>query len=293
MKNDRFLDKYGLISKMDMKRPTARVFYWLLFALCCFLVLICLLPPLYVILSSLKTDAEFNRIPPTIIPHSFDLSKLKYIWENTNFGTAYFNSLMVIIGCVASTLIFNGLAGYTISILKPKGYKFAFWLIMFSLMIPTVINMVPVFSNVSQLGLMDTYFPIWLSYGCNAYQIVLFKSFFDGISPSLIEAAQLDGCSAMKTFTRIVLPISKPIVMVISILTVNAAWSDFMLPYLVLRDEQMKTVMVKLYGMQTGQLYTHSQIMVAVLFAIIPPTIIFCFFSKYFTEGVSIGSVKG
>lgn len=278
---------------MDMKRPAARTAYWFLFAFCVLLVLICVIPPLYVMLSSLKSDAEFNQMPPTIIPHSLDLSKLKFIWENTNFGLAYTNSLIVIVGCVAATLIFNGMAGYTISILKPKGYKLAFSLIMFSLMMPTVINVVPVLVNLTKLKLLNSYLPLWLGYGCNAYQIVLFKSFFDGIPPALIEASRLDGCNALKTFTRVVLPMSKPIVMVVSILTVNAAWSDFLMPFLVLKDDRMKTVMVKIYTMSQGLQYTPAQRMVAVLFAIVPPTIIFCFFSKYFTEGVAIGSVKG
>lgn len=286
-------NKYGLISGMDMKRPAARAVYWILFAFCVFLVLICVIPPLYVILSSLKSDAEFNLTPPTIIPHTIELSKLKYIWENTNFGMAYVNSLIVIVGCVAATLVFNGMAGYTISILKPKGYKFAFGIIMFSLMLPTVINVVPVLANLMSLNLINSYIPLWLGFGCNAYQIILFKTFFDGISPSLIEASKLDGCNSIKTFTRVVLPMSKPIVMVISILTINAAWSDFLMPFLVLKDDSMKTVMVKIYTMSQGLLYTPSQRMVAVLFAIVPPTIIFCFFSKYFTEGVAIGSVKG
>lgn len=290
MKHNRFQNKYGLISGMDMKRPSVKIFYWCLFAFCILLVFICFIPPLYILLSSLKNINEFYQIPPTIIPKTLELDKIVRVWEDTNFGRAYINSIIVIAGCVAATLIFNGMAGYTIAILKPKGYKLAFGAVLFSLMMPTLINIVPVMVNLTNLNLLNNYLPLWLGFGCNAFQIVLFKSFFEGIPSALIEASRLDGCNSLKTFTHVVMPMSKPIIMVVSILTVNSAWSDFLMPFLVLRNENMKTVMVKIYTMTN---FPKDQQMVALLFAILPPTIIFIFFSKYFTEGVSVGAVKG
>lgn len=275
---------------MDMKRPSVKIFYWCLFAFCILLVFICFIPPLYILLSSLKNINEFYQIPPTIIPKTLELDKIVRVWEDTNFGRAYINSIIVIAGCVAATLIFNGMAGYTIAILKPKGYKLAFGAVLFSLMMPTLINIVPVMVNLTNLNLLNNYLPLWLGFGCNAFQIVLFKSFFEGIPSALIEASRLDGCNSLKTFTHVVMPMSKPIIMVVSILTVNSAWSDFLMPFLVLRNENMKTVMVKIYTMTN---FPKDQQMVALLFAILPPTIIFIFFSKYFTEGVSVGAVKG
>ena len=288
--SDRFLGKRGIISGMDMKRPSVRIAYWTLFAFCILLVLICLVPPLYVMLSSLKNIQEFYQVPPTIIPKTLELGKLKTVWQDTAFGSAYISSLIVIVGCVASTLLFNGMAGYALAILKPKGHKFAFAMILFSLMMPTLINIVPVLVNLTNMKLLNNYLPIWLGFGCNAFQVVLFKTNFESLPPSLIDAAKLDGCNALRTFTRIVLPMSKPIVMVVTVLTVNAAWSDFLMPFLVLKAESLKTVMVKIYTMTN---FPKDEQMVALLFAIIPPTIIFCFFSKYFTKGVSVGAVKG
>ncbi len=290
MKGNRFSEKNGLISGMGMKSRSVRVAYWSMFSFCILLVLICVIPPLFIMLSSLKDIHEFYQIPPTVIPKTLELDKIVKVWKATDFGTAYLNSGIVIIGCVASTLLFNGMAGYALAILKPKGYKLAFGMVLFSLMMPTLINIVPVMSNLTRMGLLNNYLPLWLGFGCNAFQIVLFKSFFDGIPSALIEASRLDGCNALRTFSRIVLPMSKPIVMVVSILTVNSAWSDFLMPFLVLRDERMKTVMVKIYTMTN---FPKDQQMVALLFAILPPAIIFIFFSKYFTEGVAIGSVKG
>ena len=283
--------KSGVLSGMDLKRPGAKVIYWVLFGFCMLLVLICLLPPLYVMLSSLKSVQEFYAVPPTIIPQTFEPVKVLEVWKQTNFGLGYINSLIMIAGCVGATLIFNGLAGYTLAILKPKGYKVAFGIILGSMMMPTLINIVPVMVNLTNLKLLNNFLPLWLSYGANAFQIMLFKSFFESLPVSLVEAARLDGCSSLGVFGRIILPMSKPIAMVVTILTVNNAWSDFLMPYLVLRDQKLMTVMVKIYDMNHAH-FPKDQQMIALLFAIVPPAIIFLFFSKYFTEGVSIGAVK-
>ena len=292
MRSKKLSQKTGILSAMDLKKPSARVVYWILFAFCLLMVLICLLPPLYVMLSSLKSVQEFYQIPPTIIPETFEPQKIVEVWTTTNFGQHYISSLIMIVGCVAATLIFNGMAGYTLAILKPRGYKFAFWLIMASLMMPTVINIVPVMVNLTKLKLINNYLPLWLGYGANAFQIMLFKSFYESLPYSLVEAARLDGCTSMGVFSRIILPMSKPITMVITVLTVNASWSDFLMPYLVLKNKDKMTVMVKIYDMANSTVSKDYQ-MVALLFAIIPPAIIFLFFSKYFTQGVSIGAVKG
>ncbi|NLZ91029.1 MAG: carbohydrate ABC transporter permease [Clostridiales bacterium] len=292
MKSSKLATKTGIISAMDLKRTSTRVFYRFLFAFCILMVLICLLPPLYVMLSSLKSVQEFYSIPPTIIPRTFEPYKIIDVWVKTNFGRHYINSLIMIAGCVASALVFNGMAGYTLAILKPRGYKIGFAVIMWSLMMPTVINIVPVMVNLTKIGLINSFLPLWLGYGANAFQVMLFKSFFESLPVSLVEAARMDGCTSLKIFTRIILPMSKPITMVIAVLTVNSSWSDFLMPYLVLKDKNLMTVMVKIYDMANSHFPKDYQ-MVALLFAIVPPAIIFIFFSKYFTQGVSIGSVKG
>ncbi len=292
MKSNKLSTKTGIISAMDLKRGSTRTLYWFLFAVCIFLVFVCLIPPLYVMLSSLKSVQEFYSVPPTIIPRTIELFKIVDVWKNTNFARHYISSLTMIVGCVVATLVFNGMAGYTLAILKPRGYKIGFAIIMWSLMMPTVINIVPVMINLTKMRLINSYLPLWLGYGANAFQIMLFKSFYESLPYSLVEAARIDGCNSLGVFGKIIFPMSKPITMVITVLTVNVAWSDFLMPYLVLRDKNMMTVMVKVYDMANSHFPKDYQ-MVALLFAIVPPAIIFIFFSKYFTQGVSIGGVKG
>ena len=122
--------------------------------------------------------------------------------------------------------------------------------------------------------------------------MILLKQFFESMPQELIEAARLDGCSYLKTFARVVLPLSKSIVMVVVIFAINAAWSDFLLPYLVLNGSGKETVMVRLFMFRTSNA-TDVEVLRAVAFSIIPPIILFTLFQKQITEGAAAGAIKG
>ena len=123
--------------------------------------------------------------------------------------------------------------------------------------------------------------------------MILFKQFFEALPKDFLEAARLDGCSSLLVFTRIILPLSKPIVVVVAIFAVTAAWSDFLMPFLLLNGSGKETVMVRLYAFRTAIKSTDIDVIRAVLYAIIPPTVIFAVFQKQIMEGVITGGIKG
>src|SRR5690606_27649544 len=147
-------------------------------------------------------------------------------------------------------VLFNGLLAYGLAILKPKGHKIIFGLVMWSLLIPPMTSMVALFVNINKLHLTKSFLPLWLMLGANAFYVVLFKQFFESLPKELIEAAKLDGAGYLQTFLRIIIPLSKSIVMVIIIFAINAAWSDFLMPYLILNGSGKETVMVRLFSFQ-------------------------------------------
>jgi multiple sugar transport system permease protein len=128
--------------------------------------------------------------------------------------------------------------------------------------------------------------------GANAFYVVLFKQFFEGLPKELIEAARLDGAGVLQTFYKIVMPLSKSIMVVIAIFTINAAWSDFLLPFLVLNGSGKETVMVRLFAFRTSNA-TDVEVLRAVAFSIIPPIILFAIFQKQITAGATAGALKG
>ena len=123
--------------------------------------------------------------------------------------------------------------------------------------------------------------------------MVLFKNFYDAMPDSLLEAARLDGCDHWSLFFRIVLPLSMPINMVILIYAVNAAWSDFLLPYLVLGGTKLETVMVRLFTYRTSDRVNNMDIIRAIVFSIIPPILLFIAFQRQITQNVISAGIKG
>lgn len=282
----------GIITYSDLKKPSIRIFYYVLFAVCLIITLISIAPPVWVFLSSFKDIKEFT-LEPSLIPKSFDFSRFVKTWNDLKFVKYYINSFYSVVGSVVCAIVFNGLLAYAISILKPKGSKFIYGLILGSLMVPATTSVVPLFINLSKMHLNGTFYPLWLSIGANAFYIVLYKQFFDTLPSSIIEAAKIDGCNNWQIFFKIVMPLSKPITMVIAMYAVNAAWSDFLLPYLLLNNSGHETIMVRLFQFRTSIKATDVEVLRAIVFAIIPPIILFTLFQKQITQSNTHSGVKG
>ena len=289
----------GIISKFDMQNPSVKVLYGLIWFFLILAVLLCFVPPLWCMTSALKDSREFFSVPATIIPRSFHPEKLWETWEMLNFGQAYLNTIVVLCGSLIMSLVCNGMMGYVLSRLRPRGYKLVLSLVLWTLMLPQSVSQVPLFKNFLSLPILginitESYLPMWLLAGANAFYVLIFKSFFDSIPQSLIEAARLDGCTNLGIFFRVMLPLSKPVLMVIAIFTINASWSDFFWPYLVLGSRsELYTVMVKIFYMAGSSGYSEDIQVVALIFTIIPPTILFLFFQRYIMSGFTLSGIKG
>ena len=282
----------GVIRDYDMHSPSVRIGYGVILLLCVLMVILAVFPLVWVMLAGFKDLKEFVS-STSIFPRSFSPQPFATTWNQLGIAKNYLNSLLFVAGSVVCALIFNGLLGYGIGILKPKGHKIVKRLILLSLLMPTTISIVPLVMNIQNLGLGNSFVPLWLSYGANAMYVILFVQFFESLPRSIIEASRIDGCSQLQTFFRIVLPLSKPICTVIAIFAVNAAWSDFLLPYLVLRGGNLQTVMVRLFVFSTEQTVNADTMMRSVVFSMIPPIILFFIFQKQLTENaVSVG-IKG
>lgn len=295
----RFVNKdSGLINFMDLKKLRIKILYWIIFAFLMFLALICLLPPLWIFVSSMKSTKELYQIPITLLPERFDFNKMVRVWRQLDYLKFYVNTLKVVGGAVLVTVIANGLAGFVLSRLKPVGSKLYFTIILWTMLLPSTLSLVPLYKNIIHFplfgfNLVNTYWPLWLVCGANAFFVLIFKSFFDGIPMPLIEAARLDGCGNMRIFARIMLPLSKPIIAVAVIFTVNNVWSDFLLPYLVLNNKDTYTVMLAIYSVKNNANLSLDIQLMAVVFAIIPPVIIFVIFQKLIMQGVTVSGIKG
>ena len=291
----------GSIRGFDLRKPPVQIGYTFMVLFCIVALIVCLLPIIWVVLAGFKENKEFvrgvkgldNRYRPQFLPVSFSLDGYVKTWQEMKFYRFYLNSLWVVLGSVVSAIVFNGLIAYVISQLKPRGHKLVYGLIMGSLMLPATTSLVPLFMNITNLGMIGSFLPLWLAIGANAFYVVLFKNFYDTMPSSLIEAARLDGCNDLSLFYRIVIPLSMPINIVILIYAVNAAWSDFLLPYLVLGNTPLETVMVRLFTYRTSDRVNDMDVIRAIVFAIIPPIVLFVAFQRKITQNVISAGIKG
>lgn len=287
----------GFINAVEMKQTKSKIVYWCMFGCLLLISLIMIIPVLWILVSGFKDVDEFLQVPPTIIPQSFHPEKLIEVWNQFNYLRYYKNTLIVAIGSVIFTLVFNGLAGYVLSRLRPRGSKAVLTVILLLMMIPGSVGMVPLYMTICDFpylhfSMLDTFWPMWIMTMGNCFNILLFKDFFDSIPISYIESAKVDGANNMLIFFRIIIPLSMPIVTTVTIFTFNGAWGDFMWPYLILSDTQLHTISVFLFQNKTGQ-FTEDIYMVMLTIAIVPPVIIYAFLQKHIMGGLTVGGVKG
>lgn len=286
------IPRTGVIRDYDMHSTSVKIGYGVVIFLCCLIVVVAIFPLIWVVLAGFKDLTEFTN-SGRIFPEFFKLEPYIETWSQVGIAKNYLNSLISVAGSVVCAILLNGLMGYGLGVLKPKGHKIVKRLVMLSLLIPSTISIVPLFVNINNIFKGASFVPLWLSFGANAMYIILFTQFFESLPQSIIEASRIDGCSPLQIFFRIVLPLSKPICAVVGIFALNAAWSDFLLPYLLLRGSNLQTVMVRLFDFSTQQTINDDDMLRSVVFAMIPPIILFIIFQKQLTENaVSVG-IKG
>jgi multiple sugar transport system permease protein len=272
----------GLIRDFDLAQGSVRVFYCVIMVIGFFVAFLGIAPVIWLVLSGFKDLREFVR-ETTILPKAFNFNYYVTTWNQLNFIRYYRNSLISVVGSVVCAVFFNGLFGYVLSKVRPKGSQVILGMVMWSLLIPATVSIVPLFLNISRLRITGSFFPLWLSIGANAFFVVLFKNFFDELPHSLIEAARIDGAKDFTIFIKIAVPLSQAIIMVIVLYAINAAWSDFLLPYLTLRGTSLETVMVRLFQFR-GSRATDVDVLRGIVFSLVPPIVLFFIFQKYITQ---------
>lgn len=295
-----FSDKTeGLITVQDLKRPSVKFGYAMIFLILVIFALICIVPVVWVFLSAFKTPAEMYKIPPTFFPESIDFKNMGNVLGKVNFGKYFFNTLCIIVGCWGCDILFNGMCGYVLSRIKPLGTPLMETLIFWSMLLPGV-SMAPLYMTfvdmpIFHINLTGTFFPLWMIAGCNAFHIMLFRNFFNSIPMDYVEAARIDGCNNINIFMRIILPLSKPILVVVSITNIIASWSNFFWPFLILGATDREPISVLLYKISnsSGIQLMDNEVMMVTLLAIIPPMIVYSILSKHITGGINMSGIKG
>ena len=287
----------GLLNYFDLRKKRYKAIYFVMYSIMICISLICVLPIIWVALSGFKDMQEMYAIPPTFFPKSFSFGNVFTLLGKVNIPRYFKNSICIIAGCWVFDIFVNGFAGYVMSRLKPLGSRLIETLVFWTMLMPSI-SVVPLYMTfvdvpLLHFNLLGTFIPMWLMAGASAYNILLFRNFFNSIPMDYIEAARIDGCSDFKIFFKIILPLAKPIVMVVSIFCVTAQWGSFFWPYLILGNTDKEPIAVMLYSLSTSGLVLDNEYMLILFMSIIPPLVVFCIFSKKIMGGLDVGGIKG
>lgn len=274
-----------------LTRPGSRI-YWvvLTFTLALFTAAF-LLPLVWVLLGAFKPPAELAQQPPTVLPQTWEPGAYVDAWNYMDLGRFFLNTFVVAIGAWAVQMAVIVPAAYALSKLKPWGGNLILGLMLATLMLPATAILVPVYLTLTDLGLLNNPAGIWLPAAANALNVYLLKRFFDQIPEELLEAARIDGANTWTTLTRIVLPISRPILAVVSIFAVVAAWKDFIWPLLVFPDPAKQTLSVALQRFAPDT--PINLLLAGLVLASLPMVALFLAFQRHILAGLTAGGVKG
>jgi len=253
---------------------------------------IMILPFLWMVLTSIKSLTESVQIPPKIFPDVFRWDNYPEVMKILPFTSFYVNTILMMVGRVVGSVLFSAMAAYACARLKFPGKNIFFGLVLFQMMIPGQIFIVPQFLIVQKLGLLNTVSALVFPGLVSAFGTFLLRQFFMGLPNDLEEAAKLDGCTIWQTFYKIMLPLSRSGLIALGIFTSLFAFKDLMWPLIVNMSIDKMTLSSGLASLQ-GQFATnYPQLMAGSLLAIWPMLLLFIIFQKRFIEGIATSGGK-
>jgi multiple sugar transport system permease protein len=254
-------------------------------------------PILWLAKSAITPTNDTITHPIALFPHGFAWSNLREAWSNVDVARYFWNTVFIAFGSWLTQLVVATTGGYVLSVLRPKYARFIKGLLLATLFVPAVVLLVPLYVEIVRLpivhhSLINSYWAVWLPAGASAFNVILVTRFFDNLPREIFEAARVDGAGPFALFWKIVLPMSKPILGVVSVFAVLASWKDFLWPLLVLANPDIQPLSVRLPSIQSQ---TELGVFLAAMFiACLVPIAGFVVFQRSFLRGSGLGgALKG
>jgi multiple sugar transport system permease protein len=288
-----------LISEVQLNRRSGKIVYRVVLTLVIVGFTLVFIGPLYFLFTDgLKSTQEAIATPPTLYPHALHPSNYVQAWNRLDVGRMLWNSFYYAAGALAFQLVFDVTAAYSLSKLRPVFGNVVLFLMLATLMIPATVLVVPQYVTIVNMplvhwNLVGSPEAIWLPSVANAFNIFLLKRFFDSIPTDYIDAASVDGASRLMILWKIVLPMSRPILGVVSIFATVAVWKDFLWPLLVeygytpTREGLNVGIWQATYGTP------ENLIIAASAMAAIPTIAFFLIFQRNIMAGLTAGGIRG
>jgi len=250
-------------------------------------------PFVWMIIGSFKPELEIPNLK--LWSSLMSLNSYHQVFTKIPIARAFLNSVFVSFSVTACVIVLGSMVGYALAKLKFAGKSILYVLILFTMMIPFQITLIPQYVLMVKLGWTDTYLSLIVPSMMSGLSIILFRQFFLGIPEALIDAARMDGCSEFQILFRLIWPLSVPVIITVAILTFMASWNDVLWPLIVVRDRSLMTMpqLVTIFvigGESESQL---GSLLAAATLLALPVILAYAFFQRYFIESMSSSGIKG
>lgn len=254
-------------------------------------------PLLWLGKSAITPTQDTLRTPMALFPNGVDWENLSTAWTTIHLDLQFANTVWVALGSWAIQLLVATTGGFVLSVLRPRYAGVLNALVLGTLFVPSVVLLVPLYLTVLDVpfvhvSLINTFWAVWLPAGASAFNVLLVKRFFDNLPREVFEAARTDGAGPFRLFWSVVMPMSKPIIGVVSVFAIIAAWKDFLWPSLVLAAPAVQPLSVRLPALQ--QTIELDVYLAALAISTVIPIVLFLLFQGLFLRGAGLGgAVKG
>ena len=288
----------SVLSPIDRDRPGVR---WTLRGINTLLLIVLVVaglgPLLWLAKSATSATQDTLRFPMSLWPSGFDFENLITAWQDAQIGRYFFNTVKIAFGSWLAQIVVAVTGGYVLGILRPWYARILTGAVLVTLFVPPVVLLVPLFLTVLDLpiagtSLLNSYWGVWLPAGASAFNVILVKRFMENLPIEIIEAARVDGAGPVRLLVSIVLPLSKPVIGVVSVFAVLLTWKDYLWPLVVLPDPEIQPLSVRLPLVRdTLQL---DVFLAALAISMVLPIALFIVFRRFFLSGEAMGgAIKG
>jgi multiple sugar transport system permease protein len=288
-----------LISPATLRTRRGRIIYLTVVSVTAVLFLLVFFFPLYwMVTGAVKHPAELALPTPTFIPESFHPESYVDAWTKLRIAHYFTNTVLYALGGWLLQIVFDVAVAYALSKLRPVLGWLVLGMMLASLMLPAAALLVPAYLAVADVpifhaNLLNSPWALWLPGVANAFNIYLLKRFFDQIPTDLVDAAYIDGAGRLRTLWSVVLPLSRPVLAVVSIFSIITSWKDFLWPLLVLQDPETQTMSVALSRLSETSQVALNELMAGLVIASLPMVVVFLIFQRSILSGLSAGALKG
>jgi multiple sugar transport system permease protein len=253
-------------------------------------------PFFWLVFSSFKTGADIVTIPVRLLPRDWTLSAYALVMDpnRANLPRAYLNSIIVTAATVATVLFTSSLGGYVFARLDFPGRRYLFYFVLSTTMVPFLTLLIPLYIVMRELNLLNTLWGLWVPAIFSSFGIFLCRQFIYSIPRELYESAKIDGAGDFAIYRHIILPLTKPVLAVLTIYTFLGVFNDYLWPLVVLNDEHKLTLPLIITRMANRFGGTDYQaVMAGSVLVSIPPLIVFLVFQRYIVQGIALTGLKG